>query len=96
VPKYRRKIIYGKYRREIGKIIRELCKYKKIEILEAGACIDHIHMCLSIPPKYRVSDIMGQLKGKSAILLFDRYPELRKKVNGRNLWTKGYYVSVRP
>jgi len=96
VPKYRRKIIYGEYRNEIGKIIRQLCEYKGIEILDSGACIDHVHMCLSIPPKMSVSYVMGYLKGKSALMTFDKFPELRKKVKERNLWTKGYFVSVRP
>jgi putative transposase len=94
VPKYRRKIIYGEYRQEIGKIIRQLCEWKGIKILEAGACVDHIHMCLSFPPKYSISYIMGYLKGKSALMLFDKFPELRKKVKQRNLWTKGYFVST--
>lgn len=94
VPKYRRKIIYGEYRRELGKIIRQLCEYKGIEIIEASACIDHIHMCLRIPPKISVSYSIGYLKGKSALMLFDKFPELRKKVKARNLWTKGYYAST--
>lgn len=79
VPKYRRKIIYGEYRKEIGKIIRQLCDYKGIEIVEAGVCVDHIHMCLRIPPKISVSYAMGYLKGKTALMLFDKFPELRKK-----------------
>jgi putative transposase len=94
VPKYRRKVIYGEYRQEIGKIIRQLCEFKGIEILESGACIDHIHMCLSFPPKYSISYVMGYLKGKSALMTFDKFPELRKKTKQRNLWTKGYYVST--
>ncbi len=94
VPKYRRKIIYGEYRQEIGRIIRQLCEYKEIEIIEAGACVDHIHMCLRIPPKISVSYAIGYLKGKSALMIFDKFPELRKKVKARNLWTKGYYVST--
>ena len=96
VPKYRRKILYGKYRSEIGKIIRQLCEFKGIELLEPKACVDHVHMCLSIPPKYSVSGIMGYLKGKSALIFFDKYPEVRNKTNGKNLWTRGYYVNVRP
>jgi len=71
VPKYRRKVIYGKLRKEIGAILRRLCEYKGIEIIEAQACVDHIHMCISIPPKYSVSSIMGYLKGKSAIMIFE-------------------------
>jgi putative transposase len=79
IPKYRRKIIYGKYRREIGRILRQLCEYKGIEIIEANACIDHIHMLVSIPPKHSVSNIMGYLKGKSAIMLFERLEDLKYK-----------------
>lgn len=94
VPKYRRKILYGKYRKEIGKIIRELCEYKGIEIIKAHACIDHIHMCISIAPKYKVSDVMAYIKGKSALRLFDKFPELKNKVNGKKLWTRGYFVST--
>jgi putative transposase len=94
VPKYRRKIIYGRYRKEIGKIVRKLCEFKGIEILEPGACVDHIHMCLCIPPKYSVAYVMGYLKGKSALMFFDKYPEIRKRTNNKNLWTKGYYVNT--
>ena len=94
VPKYRRKIIYGSYRTEIGKILRELCENKDIEIVKAGACIDHIHMCLSIAPKHSISTVMGYLKGKSALMLFDRFPRLKRDMGSRKLWTKGYYVST--
>ena len=78
VPKKRRKIIYGKLRKEIGDILRRLCLYKGVELLEGKACIDHIHMCVSIPPKYSVSSIVGYLKGKSAIIVFEKYSRLKK------------------
>jgi putative transposase len=93
VPKYRKKIIYGKYRLEIGKIIRQLCEQKNIEILESGACMDHIHLCLSIAPKHSVSKIMGYLKGKSALAFYDKYPKVAKNT-GKKLWTVEYYVNT--
>lgn len=94
IPKFRRKIIYDKYRREIGQIIRQLCEYKGIQIIEAHACIDHIHMLVKIPPKYSVSNIMGYLKGKSALMIFDRFANLKYKFGNRHFWARGYYVST--
>ena len=94
IPKCRRKIIYGKLRLEIGRILRKLCEYKRVEIVEAKACADHIHMCLSIPPKYSVAQIVGYLKGKSAIHVFERYSRLRYNFRGHKFWGKGYYVST--
>ena len=79
VPKKRRKIIYGKLRAEIGDILRRLCKYKGVEILKGKACIDHIHMCISIPPKYSVSSTVGYLKGKTAMIVFEKYSRLKKE-----------------
>ena len=93
-PKFRRKIIYGKYKREIGAILRKLCEYKGIEILEGNACIDHIHMCLSIPPKYSVASILGYLKGKSSLMIFERFSNLKYKYGNRKFWCKGYFVST--
>lgn len=77
VPKYRRQVIYGKLKAEIGKILRSLCKRKGVEVLEAEACADHIHMLVSIPPSMSVADFMGYLKGKSALLIFDRFANLK-------------------
>ena len=82
-PKYRRQVIYGKIRADIGKILRQLCEYKGVEIIEAEACKDHIHMLVSIPPKYSVSQIMGYLKGKSSIMIFDRHANLKYKYGNR-------------
>lgn len=93
-PKYRRKIIYGKLRAEIGAILRELCERKHVEILEAHAMKDHIHMLLSIPPNYRVSDFMGYLKGKSTMIIFERFLNLKYKYGNRHFWCRGYYVST--
>jgi len=94
IPKYRRKEIYGKLRKDIGQTLRLLCGYKQIEILEANACSDHIHMLLRIPPKYAVSQIMGYLKGKSSLMIFDRHANLKYKYGNRHFWAKGYYVST--
>ena len=93
-PKYRRKIIYGKYRAEIGRIMRELCQWKKVEILEAHAMPDHIHMLVAIPPKMSVSSFVGYLKGKSALRIFDEFPNLKYKFGNRHFWAEGYYVST--
>ena len=93
-PKFRRKIAYGKYRKEIGSILRKLCEYKRIEILEANACVDHIHMCIKIPPKYSVSQIMGYLKGKSSLMIFEQFSNLKYKFGNRHFWCKGYFVST--
>jgi len=93
-PKYRRQVIYGKIKLDIGKILRKLCEYKGIEIIEAEACPDHIHMLVSIPPKYSVSQIMGYLKGKSSLQIFDRHANLKYKYGNRQFWCKGYYVDT--
>ena len=93
-PKYRRQIIYGKIKSDIGKILRKLCEYKGIEIIEAEACKDHIHMLVSIPPKYSVSQIMGYLKGKSSLMIFEKYANLKYKYGNRHFWCRGYYVDT--
>jgi len=93
-PKYRRRIIFGKLRADIGKFLRELCKRKEVEIIEAQACPDHIHMLLSIPPKLAVSDFMGYLKGKSSLMIFERHAQLKYKYGNRKFWCKGYYVDT--
>ena len=93
-PKYRRQIVYGKYKAEIGKIIREICKRNDVEIIEANACPDHIHMLISIPPKMSVSKFMGILKGKSSLMIFDRFANLKYKYGNRRFWCRGYYVDT--
>ncbi len=93
-PKYRRQVIYGKIKKDIGIMLRKLCEYKQVEILEAEACKDHIHMLVSIPPKYSVSQIMGYLKGKSSLMIFDRHANLKYKYGNRQFWCKGYYVDT--
>ena len=92
--KYRRKVIYKGIRNDIGKILRELCDRKGIEIIEAESCPDHIHMLVRIPPKYSVSEIMGYLKGKSSLMIFDRHANLKYKYGNRHFWCRGYYVDT--
>ena len=93
-PKHRRKIIYYQLRKDIQKIIKDLYKRKGIEILEGHMMSDHIHLLLSIPPKYSVSQIMGYLKGKSAMMIFERHANLKYKFGNRHFWAEGYYVST--
>ena len=93
-PKYRRLAIYGEIKADIGKILRQLCQQKGVEIIEAEACPDHIHMLISIPPKYSVSQIMGYLKGKSSLMIFDRHANLKYKYGNRHFWARGYYVDT--
>ena len=93
-PKYRRKIIYQQIRADIGRILSELCKRKGIEIIEAEACPDHIHMLVRIPPKYSVSQIMGYLKGKSSLMIFERHANLKYKYGNRHFGCRGYYVDT--
>ena len=92
--KYRRQAIFGSIKHDIGKILRELCERKGIEIIEAECCKDHVHMLVRIPPKYSVSQIMGYLKGKSSLMIFDRYANLKYKYGNRHFWCRGYYVDT--
>ena len=91
-PKYRRQIIYGKIKKDIGIMLRKLCEYKGVEIIEAEACKDHIHMLISIPPKYSVSQIMGYLK--SSLMIFEKYANMKYKYGNRHFWCRGYYVDT--
>ena len=93
IPKYRRKVMYGKVRADVREIIKTLCRYKKVEIIEGAVCVDHVHLCVSIPPKIAISEFMGYLKGKSALMIFDKHPELGNKFE-RDFWARGYYVST--
>ena len=93
-PKYRRQVIYGKIKYDIGQMLRKLCEYKGVEIIEAEACKDHIHMLVSIPPKYSVAQIMGYLKGKSSLMIFEKYANLKYKYGNRHFWCRGYYVDT--
>ena len=93
-PKYRRQVIYGKIKADIGIMLRKLCEYKQVEIIEAEACKDHIHMLVSILPKYSVSQIMGYLKGKSSLMIFEKYANMKYKYGNRHFWCRGYYVDT--
>ena len=93
-PKYRRMVIYREIKADIGKILRQLCQQKGVEIIEATLCADHVHMLISIPPKFSVSQIMGYLKGKSSLMIFDRHANLKYKYGNRHFWARGYYVDT--
>ncbi len=94
VPKKRRKIIYGKLRQELKVILKRLCQYKGAEVVEGIMSLDHIHLCLAIPPKYSVSTIVGYLKGKSTMIMFEKYSRLIRNFKGHSFWARGYYVST--
>lgn len=93
-PKFRRKVFYGEKRVEIGKILRQLCEWKGVTIVEAEVCPDHVHMLVEIPPKYSISGIMGYLKGKSSLMIFEKYANLKYKYGNRQFWCRGYYVDT--
>ena len=92
--KYRRQVIYGKIKVDIGNMLRKLCEYKGVEIIEAELCPDHIHMLVSIPPKYSVAQIVGYLKGKSSLMIFEKYANMKYKYGNRHFWCRGYYVDT--
>ena len=93
IPKFRRKKLYGTVKDDVRDIIKTLCSYKKVEIVAGAVCADHVHLCVSIPPKLSVSDFVGYLKGKSALMIFDKHPELGSKWD-RSFWARGYYVAT--
>ena len=93
IPKYRKKKLYGVVRDDVREIIRTLCKYKKVEIIAGAVCVDHVHLCVRIPPKLSISDFVGYLKGKSALMVFDKHPEMGNKWD-RSFWARGYYVTT--
>lgn len=93
-PKYRRKVIYGEIKEDIGKILRQLCEWKGVIIKEAEACPDHIHMLIEIPPKISVAGFVGYLKGKSTLMIFERHANLKYKYGSRTFWCRGYYVDT--
>ena len=93
-PKFRRKEIYGTLKKDIGQILRKLCEQKDVQIIEAEACPDHIHMLVSIPPHISIAQFMGFLKGKSSLIIFDRHANLKYKYGSRNFWARGYYVDT--
>ncbi len=93
IPKYRRKVLYGKVKEDLRDIIIKLCKYKRVKIVEGAICKDHVHLCVEIPPTISISNFMGYLKGRSAIRIFEKYPELKKKWHNE-FWATGYYVTT--
>ena len=93
-PKYRRQVIYGQIKKDIGEILRKLCEQKDVEIIEAEACPDHIHMLVSIPPHLSIAQFMGYLKGKSSLMIFDRHANLKYKYGQRSFWCRGYFVDT--
>ena len=93
-PKYRRKVFFGQKRLEIGAILRSLCEWKEVEIIEAEVCPDHVHMLVAIPPKLSLAGFMGYLKGKSSILIYQKYANLKFKYRNREFWCRGYYVDT--
>ena len=93
-PKYRRKVFFGQKRLEIGAILRSLCEWKNVEIIEAEVCPDHVHMLVSIPPKLSVSGFMGYIKGKSSVLIYQKYANMKFKYRNREFWCRGYYVDT--
>ncbi len=93
-PKHRRKVFFGQKRLEIGAILRSLCEWKEVEIIEAEVCPDHVHMLVSIPPKLSVSGFMGYMKGKSSILIYQKYANMKFKYRNREFWCRGYYVDT--
>lgn len=93
-PKFRRQEIYGEKKKEIGKFIRQLCERKGVQIIEANACPDHIHMLVTIPPKMSISSFMGYLKGKSSLMIFEKFSNLKYKYGNRHFWCRGYYVTT--
>ena len=93
-PKYRRQVIYGAIKQDVGKILRQLCENKGVEILEAELCKDHVHMLVAIPPSQSVAQFVGYLKGKSSLMIFDRHANLKYKYGNRHFWCRGYYVDT--
>ena len=94
IPKYRKRILYGRLREDVKEIISTLCKYRKVDIIAGAVCKDHVHLSVAIPPKESISDFMGYLKGKSALMIFDRHANLKYKYGNRHFWAEGYYVST--
>ena len=94
IPKYRRKIMYGQVKKDVADILKKLCEMKQVQLIEGKVCKDHVHMYLAIPPKLSVSEVMSYIKGKSALMLFDRHPEFKTRNGDRHFWARGYYVST--
>ena len=94
IPKYRRKVMYGKVKQDVHEILTMLCNYKKVKITAGAVCLDHVHMCIEMPPKYSISSFMGYLKGKSSLMIFEKWGNARYAYRNREFWCKGYYVDT--
>ena len=94
IPKYRKKVLYGRIRTDVREIINTLCQYKNVEIIAGAVCIDHVHLSVAIPPKISISNFMGYLKGKSTLMIFERHANLKYKYGNRHFWCRGYYVDT--
>ena len=94
IPKYRKKVLYGKLKADVRDIISTLCRYKDVEIIDGAVCEDHIHLSVAIPPKYSISKFMGYLKGKSSLMIFEKRANLKYKYGNRHFWCRGYYVDT--
>ena len=94
IPKYRKKILYGRVRNDVREIISTLCKYKDVDNIVGAVCVDHIHLSVAIPPKISIANFMGYLKGKSSLMIFDRHANLKYKYGSRHFWARGYYVDT--
>ena len=94
IPKYRRKVMYGQVKKDLGEILRKLCDMSEAQLIEGKICSDYVHMYVAIPPKLSVSKFMSYIKGKSALMLFDRHPEFIWKNSGRSFWARGYYLKL--
>ena len=93
IPKYRKKVLFGRLKADVKEILTTLCRYKNVEIIAGAVCIDHVHMSVAIPPKLSISDFMGYLKGKSTLMIYDRHPELQSKWD-KSFWARGYYETI--
>ena len=94
IPKYRKKILYGRVKNDVRKIISTLCKYKDVDIIAGAVCVDHIHLSVAIPPKISISNFMGYLKGKSSLMLYEQFGDLKFKYRNREFWCRGYSVDT--
>ena len=94
IPKYRKKVLYGKIREDVREILSTLCKYKNVEIIAGAVCSDHVHLSVAIPPKLSISNFMGYLKGKSSLMIFDKHANLKYRYGNREFWCRGYYVDT--
>ena len=94
IPKYRRKVMYAQVRNDVREVIKKLCKMRDVKLVDGAVCADHVHLYIAVPPKQSISEFMGYLKGKSALMLFDMHPEFKQKGKDRHFWARGYYCET--